>query len=212
MGTVAEIASAGKRLRECSSPGLHSNLLSVAAPDFVPTDPSQRTRIYTSPPLRPGGWTAGRPGEIDGSQPKGAALGTTGPDQGYAYRLVRHLEDRLHLADTERDDAVAGGVALAMKRSALAGRAPVIHDLTAAFTIFGFLDADPPRDLIEWRRSAFAEISSHHHYLERRELIDLVPEELLTRPHGEIEQLYRADWRQFLAGNRAADSTGDEHS
>lgn len=172
--------------------------MDVAAPDFVPTDPTQRTRVYSSPPLRPGGWKAGRPGEIDGAQPKGAALGTTGPDQGYAYKLVRHLEDRMHLGEVKRDDAVAGSVALAMKRSGLLGRAPVVHDLTAAFTIFGFLDAGPPSELATWRREAFAEIAGNHHYLERRELIDRVPDDLLRKPHGEIEKLYRADWRQFL--------------
>lgn len=180
---------------------MHSNLLDVAAPDFVPTDPTQRTRVYSSPPLRPGGWKAGRPGEIDGLQPTGAALGTTGPDQGYAYKLVRHLEDRMHLGEVKRDDAVAGCVALAMKRAGLLGRAPVVHDLTAAFTIFGFLDANPPADLAAWRREAFAEIASHHHYLERRELVDQVPDDLLRKPHGEIEQLYRSDWRQLLSAD-----------
>ena len=196
---------------------MHSNLFKVAAPDFVPTDPTQRTRVYSSPPLRPGGWEADRPGEIKGLQPTGAALGTTGPDQGYAYKLVRHLEDRMHVGNVKRDDAVAGSVALAMKRSGLLGRAPVIHDLTAAFTIFGFLDADPPAELANWRREAFAEIGSHHHYLERREVVDLVPDELLKRSHGEIERLYRSDWRELLtigdastASTASTGSTGDE--
>lgn len=191
---------------------MHSNLLNVAAPDFVPTDPTHRTRVYSSPPLRPGGWKADRPGEIAGSQPTGAALGTTGPDQGYAYKLVRHLEDRMHLGDVKRDDAVAGSVALAMKRAGLLGRAPVVHDLTSAFTIFGFLDADPPADLSTWRREAFAEIASHHHYLERRELVDQVPDDLLRKPHGEIEQLYRSDWRQLLAARDDGPTEADDHS
>ncbi len=142
-------------------------------------------------------------------QPTGAALGTTGPDQGYAYKLVRHLEDRMHLGDVKRDDAVAGCVELAMKRSGLLGRAPVVHDLTAAFTVFGFLDASPPSELADWRRERFAEISSHHHYLERRELVDSVPDDLLRKPHAEIERLYRSDWRQLLS---AGDSDADDHS
>ncbi len=85
------------------------------------------------------------------------------------------------------------------------GRGPVVHDLTAAFTVFGFLDADPPAELVRWRKKAFAEIASHHHYLERRELVDQVPAELLTKPHAEIEQLYRADWRRLLRGAAEAD-------
>ena len=104
----------------------------------------------------------------------------------------------MHLGDVKRDDAVSASVALAMKRSGLMGRAPVVHDLTAAFTIFGFLDADPPSDLADWRRRALAEIASHHHYLERRELVDRVPNEMLTKPHGEIERAYRANWRQLI--------------
>ncbi|MDH3293711.1 MAG: hypothetical protein OER95_05265 [Acidimicrobiia bacterium] len=170
----------------------------MAAPDFVPTDPTQKLRTYSSPPLRPGGWKAGRPGEIDGSQPKGRALGTTGPDQGYAYKLVRHVEDRLHLGEVKRDDAVAGGVALAMKRSALLGRAPVIHDLLAAFTVYGFLDPNPPSELQALRRETFAEISSHHHYLERRHVVDRVPEEMLRRSPAELMQLYRSDWTKLV--------------
>ena len=177
---------------------MHSNLLKVAAPDFVPSNPTERSRVYSSPPLRPGGWTADRPGEITGSQPTGAALGTTGPDQGYAYRLVRHLEDRLHLGDVKREDAIAGSEALAMKRSGLMGRAPVVHDLTAAFTVFGFLDPNPAAELATWRRDAFAEIASHHHYLERRELVDRVSVDILCKPHGEIERRYRNDWNQII--------------
>ena len=115
----------------------------MAAPDHVPTDPTKRVRAYTSPPRRADAWMADRPGDLTGGQPKGAALGTAGPDQGYAYRLVHLFDDRLHLGGVDREDAVAGCVALAMKRSGLFGRAPVVHDLTAAFTIYGFLDQNP---------------------------------------------------------------------
>ena len=186
-----------------------SNLLNVAAPDFVPTNPTQTVRIYSSPPLRPGGWTRGRAGEIEGSQPTGQALGTTGPDQGYALKLVRHIEDRLHLGDVKRADVIAGGVALAMKRSALMGRAPVVHDLTAAFTVYGFLDANPPEELQELRRSAFAEIASNHHYLERRLVVDRVPDDVLRKSPAELAELYKSDWRRLLADD---DAEAGDHS
>lgn len=181
-----------------------SNLLNVAAPDFVPSEPNQKLRTYSSPPLRSGGWKAGRPGEIVGGQPKGQALGTTGPDQGYAYKLVRHVEDRLHLGDVKRADAVAGCVALAMKRAGLMGRAPVVHDLMAAFTVYGFLDTDPPAELVALRQEAFAEVDSHHHYLERRHLVDRVPDEILRKSPAELADLYKSDWTQLLDP-----STGD---
>lgn len=173
-----------------------TTLVSVAAPDYVPIDPTAQLRAYSSPPRRVDSWTGGRPGELNGPQPKGPALGAAGPDQGYAYRLVRHLEDRIHPGDLDRDDVVAGCVALAMRRSSLMGRAPVIHDLTAAFTIYGFMDPTPDDDLVELRTWAFSEVASHHHYFERRHLVDRVREDVLRKSHNEIAKLYSSDWRQ----------------
>lgn len=141
---------------------------------------------------------ADRPGDLPGGQPKGAALGTAGPDQGYAYRLVHLFDDRLHLQGVDRDDVISGCVALAMKRSGLFGRAPVVHDLTAAFTIYGFLDQSPPAELAAERAELFAEVKSSHHYFERREVVDRVRDEALMQSHGEIEAQYRADWRELF--------------
>lgn len=130
--------------------------------------------------------------------PRGERLGTTGPDQGFAYKLVRAFDDRLELGAVHRADAVAGSVGVAMKRAALFTRAPMIHDLTAAFTIFGFLDANPSPELVAFREPAFAEIASHHHYSERQAVIDLVSDSVLRRPHGEIITDYATDWRRNL--------------
>jgi len=171
----------------------------VAAPDFVPLDPARRLRSYTSPPRRPDSWIADRPGELTTRQPKGARLGAIGPDQGYAFRLARQFEGRLHLGKVNHDDAVAGCVGVATKRSALFGRAPVIHDLTAAFTLFGFLDPAAPAELVTLREKLFAEVRSAHHYPELRHLVDLVPDEALARPHDAIAAAYQADWRSNLA-------------
>ncbi len=168
----------------------------MAAPDFVPTDPRQRVRTYSSPPRRPGGWAADRPGDLAGGQPKGARLGSMGPDQGYAYRLVTMIEEKLHLGRMNRDDVVEGCVAVAMRRSALYGRAPVIHDLNVAFGVFGFFDANPPAELVSWREELFAEVRSDHHYVERRELVDLVPDEVLRRSPEQVLGAYETDWRQ----------------
>ncbi len=170
----------------------------MAAPDHVPTDPTQRVRSYASPPRRNDAWLADRPGDHEGLQPKGAALGSAGPDQGYAYRLVHLFDDRLHLNGVDYDDAVSGCVAVAMKRSALFGRAPVVHDLTAAFTIFGFLDASPSADLAARRASAFAEVKSNHHYFERRHLVDSVSEEALMQSHDAITSQYKKNWRELF--------------
>ena len=133
-----------------------------------------------------------------GGQPSGKALGTAGPDQGYALKLVRRFDDRLQLGGVHHGDAVAGCVALAMKRSALFGRAPVIHDLTVAFTIYGFLDASPEAELADTRRKLFAEIDSHHHYFERRQVVDRVDEEWLRQSHTAVADQYQSDWRVFF--------------
>jgi len=167
----------------------------VAAPDFVPTDQTQRVRAYSSPPRRAGSWKADRPGDLPSGQPSGSHLGTAGPDQGYAFRLVRHLDDRLMLGRVKRDDAVAGCVAVAMKRSGLFGRAPVIHDLTVGFSVFGFLDESPPVELVVWREKHFAEVRSSHHYGERRDLVDLVPEDVLRQSPDAVAKTYAANWR-----------------
>ena len=85
-----------------------------------------------------------------------------------------------------------------MKRSALFGRAPVVHDLTAAFTIWGFLDQSPASALVEMRETMFAEIKSSHHYFERREVVDKVPDQTLRWTHQKIETQYQADWQELF--------------
>ena len=120
----------------------------MAAPEHVPTKPNQDVRAYESPPRRSDSWRADRPADFadDHRQPVGDLLGSPGPDQGYALRLARGLEPELQLAEGEHaKDALAGIVAIGLKRASALGRAPVIHDLRIAATIFGFLDPSPDR-------------------------------------------------------------------
>lgn len=169
----------------CSTPG--TNLLAVAAPEFVPLDRNDEPRTYGSPPRIDTPWTADRPGELVGpGQPTGPMLGSQGPDLGYALKLAHGMLDRLALAPGEHaDEVIAGCAAIAMKRSALFGRAPVIHDLTVAFTIWGFLD-HAPDELVSARKELFAEVAHSHHWAERRRLVDMVPEDLLRRSHTQV--------------------------
>lgn len=171
----------------------------MAQPDFVPTDPTEAVRRYHSPPRRPDPWVADRPGDLRGGQPTGDMLGNLGPDQGYALKLARQFEGKLVLGRVAHDDAIAGCLAVALKRSSLFGRAPVIHDLTVAFTIYGFLDEDPPAELVELRERLFDQVRSNHHYAERRAIADLVPADVLRQPPGTIAATHAADWRQNLA-------------
>lgn len=174
----------------------------MAAPEYVPVDTTIKPRTYTSPPRLGEPWKADRPGEIVGlGQPTGPMLGNPGPDIGYALHLAEQVRDKLVLAEGEdADDVLAGLVQVAMKRAALFGRAPVIHDLTHALTIFGFL-SEADEELVAFRRPLFAEISHGHHYAARRRIADMVDEEVLRRP---LSRLQAAGWRRLLGADVSA--------
>lgn len=170
----------------------------MAAPEYVPQPAVQRVRSYVSPPRRPGSWLADRPGELPGRQPLGPLLGSPGPDQGYAFVLAHRFDGRLYLTDGEHEaDAIAGGVGVGLKRAALYGRAPVLHDLTVAFTIWGFL-REAPDDLVAVRKPLFAEASHPHHYPGLRHLVDMVPDESLRQSPQQVAEAHLQDWRALL--------------
>ncbi len=167
----------------------------MTQPSFVPVvEADQVRRAYQL--HVPSIWTASRPSELRGTRaPAGAFLGTPGPDQGFALKLARRFEDRLVLAPGEHsEDAVAGSTAVAMRRSASYGRAPVIHDLTLAFTLWGFLEG-APADLVDARGPMFR--SASHHYQAQRMIADCVPESTLRMtPEQVAERL--GEWRTLL--------------
>src|SRR5687768_11967021 len=101
----------------------------MAVPRFKPMPAEGRSVVsYRSPDHVPDAWEADRPGDLPGRQPMGELLGYQGPDQGYALALATRLRPSLVLSDAERpDDAVAGCVAIALRRASTFGRAPVIH-------------------------------------------------------------------------------------
>lgn len=161
----------------------------------------QDVRAYESPPRRPDTWRPDRPADFadDHRQPVGDLLGSPGPDQGYALRLARVLEPELQLAEGEHaKDALAGIVAVGLKRASAFGRAPVIHDLRIAATIFGFLDPSPDADLVSARHRLLEEVSHFHHYMDLRRVVDMVPVEALRRTPAQVEEAYRSGWRAQL--------------
>ena len=165
----------------------------MAAPEYVPRPKSEQVRTYASPPRRAEPWTADRPGEVAEGQPVGPRLGHQGPDQGFAIKLARRFEDRLVLAEGEHEaDVLAGCVGVALKRASMFGRAPTIHDLTVAFTIWGFLDQAPP-PLVAMRRPFFAEVRHPNHYLQMRRLVDKVPAWSLQLGPDEVRRLVAGD-------------------
>jgi hypothetical protein len=172
----------------------------VAAPEYVPVDRTRLVRAYESPPRRPDPWLADRPGELPGGQPRGDRLGNQGPDQGYVLSLARRFEGKLTLRPGEHErDALAGAVAVALKRASLFGRAPVVHDLTVALTIWGFLgEVPPPAELIELRRKMFEEVWHPHHYAGLRRIVDLVPVRSLRLTPAYVSSVHGKDWRSLL--------------
>lgn len=167
----------------------------MAAPEFVPVEPGTR-KYYQSPPTRPGGWKATRPGELGPEQPTGPGLGRQGPDQGYALRLVRQFEDDVVLQGGEHWEDVSYGCTLvALKRASLFSRAPVRHDLEVAFTTWGFFDDSPDPALVEVRRNAFARVADPHHYLEARAIAAAVSAAALRATPAQALERYSTDWR-----------------
>lgn len=177
----------------------------MAAPEHVPSKVAEKVRVYSSPPRRPESWTTDRPADFAGEtrQPAGERLGSQGPDQGYAIKLGRLLEGELQLSEGEHArDALAGIVAVALKRASIIGRAPVVHDLRLAATLFGFLDTAAPADLVELRRELFEEVSHFHHYAELRSIVDMVPGDVLVQTPHQVAQRYSADWRDQIILDR----------
>ncbi|MGH9247111.1 MAG: hypothetical protein ACRD29_22875 [Acidimicrobiales bacterium] len=171
----------------------------MAAPEYVPVKPMDDVRAYESPPRRPDPWLAERPGDLGDGQPTGRHLGWQGPDQGYALLLANRFRDKLHLEGGDHlEDVVEGAIGVALKRASLFGRAPVIHDLTVAFTVWGFLDPHPPADLVALRRRAFDEVSIPLHYVAARKLVDAVSPDVLSQPHTRVAEAYKDDWRQLI--------------
>jgi hypothetical protein len=165
----------------------------------VPTKAIDDTRIYTSPPRRPDPWLADRPAELPHGQPRGDGLGSPGPDQGFAITIAERFREKLHLRPGEHaEDAIAGSVGVALKRASLFGRAPVVHDLTIAFTIWGFLDEHAPDEQVAVRRVLFEEIAHPHHYVEQRKVADRVPEATLRLTPAEVTARSTDGWRGLL--------------
>lgn len=178
----------------------------MAAPDYVPVALGDRPR-ESDAPIPPDRWVADRPADLHGPQPTGHGLGRPGPDQGYALVLARRLDAQLALAGGERrQDVVTGCLGLALRRAALFGRAPVIHDLDLAYSLFGFLPGPAatsvPDDLVALRRPLFQ--GAAHDYARQREIADLVPDVALRLTPNQVRELVVAgSWRELLGSSSA---------
>ncbi len=172
----------------------------MASPKFAPVSPVDDARGYASPAHVPGSWRADRPGDIAGFQPEGLRLGYQGPDQGFALKIAGGFRARVAVSPGERvDDAIGGCLGIALRRASMFGRAPTVHDLTLAFTMWGFLDKQPPAELVALRRDAFEGVGNVvHHYDDARELVDMIPESTLRLTHQQVAASYPAQWRELV--------------
>ena len=169
----------------------------MAAPKYTPIDPTHDPRSYESPRHVPDTWRLGRPAEIAGRQPVGDRLGAQGPDQGYALTLANLLSSEIRLQEGERlDDAIRGCLGIALRRASRFGRAPVIHDLRFAFTMWGWFLDQPPADLVARRKKSFAGLGNVlHHYADARDLVDMVPETTYLLSPEQVKAATPGSWR-----------------
>jgi hypothetical protein len=172
----------------------------MAAPQYVPSSPGIRTRFYEAPEHVPDSWAADRPGEVAVRQPRGTRLGNPGPDQGFALLLAKQFHGQLQLSSTEDEhDAISGCLAIALKRASIYGRAPVIHDLTLAFTMWGYLTADAPVELVELRTKLFEGVGHiQHHNAEQRAIVDSIPESTYKMTPKAVALVLPTQWRSLL--------------
>ncbi len=162
--------------------------------------PVDETRGYEAPDHVPGAWMPDRPAEITGFQPAGERLGYQGPDQGFAIKIANTFRPKLRLQPGESaDDAVAGCLGVGLRRASMFSRAPVVHDLTIAFTVWGFLDDAPPAELVALRSELFEGVShTAVHYAEARRIVDMVPASTLRMSPQQVAAAYPARWRELV--------------
>jgi hypothetical protein len=163
----------------------------------VPTDPFVPAVLDEEPRQEPnlapgshmpasGSWRADRPGDLGALQPKGALLGSPGPNVGYALTLANRARDRIRLAPHESiDDAVEVIAAVAMKRAATFGRAPTVNDVDFAMELLGYL-GEAPDDVKTWRPDVVREAA--HDYVVRRAVVDTISSGLLRLPISDLPE------------------------
>ena len=173
----------------------------MTQPKYAPILESSEVRGVLRLPAPPE-WRPHRPADYqpDPSRPRRPNTGIPGPDQGYALRLAELFSDRLRLGENEHaEDVLAGAVAIALRRAALFGRAPVKDDIELALDVFCYLEGGA-EEVVDARSRYFAGAS--HDYWQRRDLAEWVPESTLRMTPAEVRRILADEpeaWRQ-LAG------------
>ncbi len=172
----------------------------MAAPKHTPIDPTDRPRAYSSPDFVPTPWTNTRKASVTGPQPRAERLGHPGPNQGYVLSLAERIRPRIKVTTGEHvDDAIQGCIGIALRRASHFGRAPVIHDMEIALTIWGYFLDTPPAELSALRSKLFADVANVvHHYVEARYIVDMVPQSTITMTPAMVSKSMPNSWRALV--------------
>jgi hypothetical protein len=167
----------------------------VTQPPHVPLQDTDRVRPSLLLPT-PAAWYSQRPADLgDLRAPSGPRFGSSGPDLGYGLKLARRLEGRLEVSPGEdREDALIGCFACGSRRAAWYGRAPVIHDIEWAGTLWGYLGAGP-ENLVTWRCELFR--GAAEDYWVQRRIVDAVRQETLRLSPADVRSRL-ASWKELL--------------
>ncbi len=124
----------------------------------VEIDVAERPRP-TPEPSAADSWRPDRPGEATGSRvDTGGTFGHTGPNSGYALKLVRAAE----YPETGRDKEVEAVVAaVAGARGAHFGRGPVMGDVVVGLALLGLVGEDP--ETLAGGRDRVLDGTAHEH-------------------------------------------------
>ena len=146
-------------------------------------------------------WRPDRPGDIEAPRdmPEGRAFGSTGPDSGYALRLVRRRE--LAVPPNERQhNAEVAVAAVAAARAAAFGRAPVPADVDIGALVLGYDTDGIPADVLdELAGDRFNLVANLGHAPRKATaLVALVPDNVLTAEPDSLRQ-------RLAAGERLLD-------
>jgi len=157
----------------------------MAAPLFIPLPADRALQSYVSSRSRRGSWAVHRPGDFEGRQPLDDRLGTPGPDPGYALTLAERFRDQLKLPQgISADDAIAGSVSVALKRSGYYGRAPILADVQMGLERWGFLTGSEggvgvDASMVDLRAELFPNCHHPYHWEQLRAIADAIPIESL---------------------------------
>ena len=160
----------------------------------VPLDLSDlpRPRPKTAAARR---WSPDRPGDLNSPDqvPWGGAFGTTGPDTGYAAKLVAGREITLG-DDEDRHNAETALAALAGARASRLGRGPTAEDVDVALLLLGYDEEGLPPEVVDdisaRRRGWLANLS--HNTVALRELVASVAPAVLVATPGELRSRLRS--------------------